>query len=230
MARHNWAKLREEFEQQELSLKEWCKTKRLNHNTARKHIKSDSGTSAAARMAKVSGKEFEPPKPPSQNTSPVERINGVTTPFVAGNNFLTKHGGYKKYLDPEFVDVTSDIPADSLADEIAVLRARFASQLNSVIEIEETIKDLMSAEEKNPELISMYLNHKAGAEEAILRTGMTLNAMVNTIEKQKSASLLDQIKALKLQTSSDKDKVQTEVMRKNLKNDGKGKVSYEINW
>lgn len=231
---------REVFGQTGMSLGAYCKANGINHNTARKHIRTaDLETDLMGDLKGEILEEEQEVKGEEQvflNRPMMQISNGGVTPFVRHNRMAKKHGGYSKLISEEDLHDAIEIPLNDLDAEIVFVRAKIFQMARDKTELSQKIKD--NTEDGKDELAMVQIKLLSSMEIIEQDLIARVESLQRTAANNASMELLDPYKASKFQSATSKDIAQTRVAealanqkeRDNDRDEDGGNVSYEIDW
>lgn len=207
----DWSKVRERFrsayQEQQISLKQWCINEGIDYQSARKQI----SVKDIKQVAKNS------PETKRQNVIESQPQKANQTSFSKGNQIARKHGGYSSLLNKD--DVELALQVKSLEDELLACRSRLVSVMKYRSNIEAQVKECSDVEMKVA--LSELLLKSMEAEE---RTIARIESLSATLSKLGRDAIL-----------VEKDKVQIKMIEQTINirdrdSQEDDKVTYYIDW
>ena len=231
---------REVFEQTGMSLGSYCKANGINHNTARKHIRTadleiDLNDDLKGEILKEE-QEVRSEEQVFLSAPVMPKKSGGFTPFVRHHRFSEKHGGYSKLIREEDFKDAIEIPLNDLDAEIVFVRAKIFQMARDKTELNERITD--NTANGKDELAVVQIKLLSSMEIIEQDLIARVESLQRTAANNASMEMLDPHKAIKLQSSTNKDIAQTRVAeamanekeRKNDTDESGGNVTYVIDW
>ncbi|GLO62993.1 hypothetical protein MACH09_35010 [Vibrio sp. MACH09] len=246
---YDWVALQQEyiqaFNETSITLSKWCRQKGINPNSARKHIRSQKNETDPKCDPKVAGGEREQGVEADRTCSDrvVENVpmmavgdGAIVTPFVVGNKYAEKHGGYSEIIDAQHFAKALDIPVNSLEAEIVFMRSKLFQIFESKVSVQKRLAEVIGTDKTDA--LESLMNMQTALDESEERITARIESLQRTAKNNESMTMLDPLKAVKLQTSAEKDKAQTDAAKVMIREKSQrldiqekgGQVVYEINW
>ncbi|MCL1051871.1 hypothetical protein L2755_19900 [Shewanella abyssi] len=209
--RTNWPKTKEKWADEHLrtgiTVKDFCKKKHINYNTARRHLTAQYAADYAAAQMEINP-EYQlliqkKTKLKSQNNEkqlPAKKSGGAPL----GNQNARTHGFYSRFINPEYLDAVKDLQREQ---ELFALQALYFECLEyrhqikmDINDIENTIRSAPDSLEGISELLTANDRRLVNAETHLLRIQQQIENHRLSIFKEKKYE--QEIRLRKLQADA----------------------------
>ena len=188
---HNWDALLKQYaidyEAEKVSPAEWCERVGVPYSSGKRYITAKAAKNHLALRNSQAKKK--PPKPGRDERGYFlkgHNAPGCVNPdsphlvlFEKGNQAAFKHGGYAKLLPVEDLAIGDESEIIGLIAERRMFRARLASALRTVTELEAELA--AEGGRNDPEVVAATLRLIRGANESIDRAAARIESITKTL-------------------------------------------------
>ena len=237
---HDWDALLKQYaidyEAEKISPAEWCERVGVPYSSGKRYI---TAKAAKEQIAKRNSQAKKKTPKPGRNEQG-HFVKGHQAPgcinaaldnlvlFEKGNQAAFKHGGYAKLLPVEDLEIGDESEIIGLIAERRMFRARLASALRTVTELEAELA--VEGGRDDPERVAATLRLIRSANEAIDRAA----ARIESITKTLSSIRIDDINGPRLQ--ADHKRIEASEAKLRAETDKLGRKStaesviYQLDW
>ena len=242
----NWPALNRAFQTEHLktgiTVKLWCEKHGINPSSAKRYIKRPAVAEGVAD-SRTKNKGDEPVSKARQGVASCDEVVKGAREFsqqlssaMLGNTNQKTHGFYAEFMDEEDIAILEKSHQVELDAELGLMRVRSARALKALAMIGADIEKAESIEQR-VQLYEQYIKMQTKLDYAVQR----IESITHTIADIQEKSLLVRLKMKKLSSSAEKDLEQIKLIQKQIeeksdlinmrkRDDGDGKVTYEIDW
>ena len=174
-----------DYELETISPAEWCERVGLSYSSAKRYITVKAAKNHLALRNSQAKKKPKPGRDERGYFLKGHQIPECTqgadnlTPFEKGNQAARTHGGYATLIKPEDLEIGDESELIGLIAERRMFRARLASALRTVIDLEAELAKEGGRED--PEQVAATLRLIRGANEAIDRAASRIESITKTL-------------------------------------------------
>ena len=224
-----------DYELETISPAEWCERVGLSYSSAKRYITVKAAKNHLALRNSQAKKKPKPGRDERGYFLKGHNAPGCVNPdspnlvrFEKGNQAAFKHGGYAKLLPAEDLEIGDESEIIGLVAERRMFRARLASALRTVIDLEAELAKEGGRED--PEQVAATLRLIRGANEAIDRAASRIESITKTL----SSIRIDDINGPRLQ--ADHKRIEASEAKLRAETDKLGRkstaesVTFQLDW
>ena len=237
---HDWDALLKQYsidyEAEKISPAEWCERVGVPYSSGKRYITAKAAKEQIAlRNSQAKKKTPKPGRDEKGHFLKGHNAPGCVNPdspnlvrFEKGNQAAFKHGGYAKLLPVEDLEIGDESELIGLVAERRMFRARLASALRTVTELEAELA--AEGGRDDPEVVAATLRLIRGANESIERAAARIESLTKTI----SSIRIDDINGPRLQ--ADHKRIEASEAKLRAETDKLGRkstaesVTYQLDW
>jgi hypothetical protein len=223
-----------DYELETISPAEWCERVGLSYSSAKRYITVKAAKNHLALRNSQAKKKPKPGRDERGYFLKGHQIPECTqgadnlTPFEKGNQAARTHGGYATLIKPEDLEIGDESELIGLIAERRMFRARLASALRTVTELE---AELATPEGRDdPDKVASSLRLIRGANAAINNAALRIESLTKTI----SSIRIDDVNVPRLKADHSKIEAQTEKLKAETDKLGRkstaDSVVYQLDW